>query len=393
VGIAGADWPQFLGPTRNGVSSETGLLQTWGPDGPPVLWEKRVGEGYSSPVVAGERLIIYHRVGNEEMIDCLEPASGKSRWRTAVPTSYADDLGKGDGPRSTPLIASGHVYTLSPAGLLLCLDLEQGKKVWQRELHTDYEVRRSFFGVGTSPLLEGDLLVVNVGGRGGAGIVAFHKDTGKEVWKATDHDASYSSPVAATLDGVRQLVFFTREGLVCLDPVTGAIRLSKRWRSRMEASVNAAAPVVVADQIFLTACYNTGAGLFLVKKDGVEEVWKSDRVLSSHFGTPIYHEGHIYGFDGRQEQGTELRCVEWKTGKVCWSQEGFGCGCLLAADGQLFVLSEKGELVLVECNPKVYREKARGAVLGAPCRAHLALANGRLYGRDNQKLVCWKVKP
>src|SRR5205085_413332 len=211
---SGADWPQFLGPTRNGTSPETGLLQTWPEKGPPAVWEREVGEG--------------------------------------------------NGPRSTPLVAGGKVYTLGADGLLQCLTLEDGKKVWRRELHKDYEVRKGFFGVATSPLVEGNLLVVNVGGRGGAGIVAFDKDGGKEVWKSTDHDASYSSPVAATIDGVRHLLFFTREGVVSLDPASGAARFSKRWRARIDASVNAATPVVVGDHVFVTASYRTGALLLRV---------------------------------------------------------------------------------------------------------------------------------
>lgn len=389
---AGADWPQFLGPTRNGTSPETGLLKTWPAKGPPVVWEREIGEGYSGPVVAGGRLVLFHRVGDEEVVECLDAATGKPHWKAATPTEYADSFGKGNGPRSTPLLAGGKVYTLGADGLLQCLSLADGKKVWRRELHKDYEVRKGFFGVATSPLVEGNLLVVNVGGRGGAGIVAFDKDSGKEVWKATDHDASYASPVAATIDGVRHLLFFTREGVVSLDPATGAVRFSKRWRARIDASVNAATPIVVGDHVFVTASYRTGALLLRVKKDGAEEVWKGDDVLSSHFTTPVYHAGHLYGFDGRQETGTNLRCVDFKTGKVAWTKEGFPCGPMIVADGNLIILGEDGELVLVEATSAEYREKARAKVLGRPCRAQLALSDGRLYGHDGRKLVCWKLK-
>ncbi len=149
-------------------------------------------------------------------------------------------------------------------------------------------------------------MLVNVGGKD-AGIVAFDKDTGKEVWKATGDGASYSSPVAATIDGVRHVIFFTRQGIVSVDPATGAVRFSKRWRSRMNASVNAATPVVVDDQLFFTSCYDTGAILVRAARDGIEEVWSNDRSLSCHFGTPVYHDGCLYGFHGRQETGTELR--------------------------------------------------------------------------------------
>jgi outer membrane protein assembly factor BamB len=386
-----ADWPHFLGPQRNSTSTEAGLLQTWDAKGPPLVWQKEVGEGYSAPVVAGGRLILFHRIGDEEIVECLDAANGKEIWKHHESTNYSDPLGKGDGPRSTPLIAGERVYTLSPGGRLLCLEMAGGKKVWQRELLHDYNVPRSYFGVGTSPILEGGRLLVNVGGRD-AGIVAFDKDSGKEVWKATQDGASYSSPIAADLDGVRHVVFLTRQGIVSLDPANGNVRFQKRWRSRMDASVNAATPVVVGDGLFFTACYETGAILVRAKKDGLEELWNNDRSLSCHFGTPVYHEGFLYGFDGRQESGTEFRCIEAKTAQVQWRKEGFGCGSMILAEGNLIVLSENGELVLVECKSDKYREKARAAVLTGACRAHMALANGRLYARDNRKLACWNLK-
>lgn len=386
-----ADWPQFLGPTRNGISTETGLLPSWPHNGPPVVWEKEVGEGYSGPVIAGGRLILFHRVGEKDVVDCLDAATGKERWKFAYPTMYRDRYGKGDGPRSTPLIAGNHVYTLGAEGQLHSLELDTGKKVWSRSLESEYNPPPSFFGVATSPLLEGDLLLVNVGGRG-AGIVAFDKDTGKEVWKATDQAASYSSPVAATIDGTRHVFFFTRDGLVGLDPATGKVRFSKRWRSRIDASVNAAVPLVVDGNLFLSASYGTGAVLLHVNKNDVEEVWKGDKVLSNHYNTSIVHAGFLYGFDGRQEEGARLRCVELKTGKVRWTREEFGCGSMILADGNLIVLTEDADLVLVEATPEAYREKARASVLSRPCRAEIALAGGKLYGRDNKKLVCWELK-
>jgi len=391
MAVSAADWPQFLGPTRNGVSSETGLAVTWPKDGPPVVWQKPVGEGYSGPVVAGERLILFHRMDANDVVDCLDAATGKELWKFGYATEYQDDFRKGDGPRSTPVIAGNQVYTLGADGHLHCLQLDTGKKLWERSLLTDYQAPKGFFGVSTSPLVEGELLLINVGAKG-AGIVALERATGKEVWKATDHEASYSSPVAATIQGVRHVFFFTREGLVDVDPKTGEVRTNKRWRSRMNASVNAAAPLVVDDQVFLSASYGTGAVLLHVGKDRVEEVWKSDEVLSNHYATSIVSGGFLYGFDGRQEEGARFRCVEWKSGKVRWTQEGFGCGSLVLADGHLLVLTEAGDLVSVEATPEAYREKARAKVLSSPCRAQLALANSKLYGRDNRKLVCWNLK-
>jgi outer membrane protein assembly factor BamB len=385
-------WPQFLGPTRNGVSSETGLLQTWGDKGPPELWHKEIGEGFSGPVVAGERVILFHRVDKEEVVDCFDAVKGEPKWKYAYPTTYRDALGKGDGPRATPLVAGDKLYTLGAQGMLLCLDLDKGTKVWSRQLLKDYTVKPSYFGVGTTPLVEGDLLLVNVGGGKGAGIVAFNKANGAEVWKATDDDASYSSPVAATIDGVRHVLFFTRKGVVSIDPANGAVRFSKQWRARIDASVNAATPIIVGDQLFVSASYGTGALLARIKKDKLEEVWSNDETMSCHYDTPVYHDGYLYGFDGREESGAVLRCVELKTAKMKWEKKGFGTGSMIVADGNLILMSENGELVLLGATPEKYDEKSKAAVLTGPVRAYMALANGRLYARDNKKLVCWNLK-
>jgi outer membrane protein assembly factor BamB len=386
-----ADWPQFLGPARNGISPETGLLSAWPKAGPPQLWEKSIGEGFSGPVVVGERLILFHRVGDNDVVVCLDPANGKEQWQFAYPTQFRDDFGKGDGPRSTPVIAGDHVYTLGAEGQLHCLELKTGKKIWDRSLQTEYSAPKGFFGVATSPLVEGNLLLVNVGGKE-AGIVAFDKDTGREVWKATKDAASYSSPVAATLDGARTVIFFTREGIVLLDPQNGRVRYSKRWRSRMNASVNAATPLVADDSVFISSSYNTGAILLRVRTQGVEEIWHNDESMSNHYNTCIHHAGHLYGFDGRQEEGARFRCVELKTGKVRWTVDGFGCGSMVLAEGKLIILTENGDLALAEATPESYKEKARSRVLTKPCRSEIALANGRLFARDGKKLVCWNLK-
>ena len=385
------DWPQFLGPQRNAISSEQGLLDVFPNAGPRVLWQKEVGSGFSGPVIAGEFLILFHRVGDKEVIACLEPATGKERWQFSYPTQYPLDIARDDGPRSTPLITDHRVYTLGAEGRFLCLELETGKKIWERLLLNDYRVPESYFGVGTSPLLIGDRLLVNVGGKE-AGIVAFAKDTGQELWKATDHEASYSSPVAATLAGHHRAVFFTREGVVLLDPKTGEVQYSKHWRARIHASVNAATPVVVNDDIFISACYSTGALLLHAAGASIEEVWKSNDVMSNHYNTCIHDKGFLYGFDGRQEEGPHLRCVELRTGKVRWTCERAGCGSMILGDRKLIILGENGDLVLAEVNPDAYKEKARASVLTGPCRSPVALANGLFYGRDGKRLVCWTLK-
>jgi outer membrane protein assembly factor BamB len=363
----------------------------WPVSGPPVLWTKEVGSGFSGPVVAGGSLILFHRLGDQEVVERLEATTGKERWKTSYPTAYVDDYGKGNGPRATPLVAEGRIYTLGAEGSLHCLDLDSGKVLWKHSLLEEYQAPKNFFGVGTSPLLERDLLLINVGGPG-AGIVAFARDTGKQVWKATEELASYSSPVAATIHGTRHVFFLTREGLVSVDPASGKVHFSKRWRARSFASVNAATPVVVDDHLFLSASYSTGAAWLRVKDDDCTEEWKGDNILSNHYDTSIYDKGLLYGLDGRQETGVRLRCVEAATGKVRWSRDRFGCTSLILAEGNLIGLTEDGDLVLVEATPEANREKARAQVLGKGCRAPLALANGLLYGRDEKKLACWNLK-
>ncbi|HMF11949.1 MAG TPA: PQQ-binding-like beta-propeller repeat protein [Gemmataceae bacterium] len=389
-GIA-EDWPQFLGPTRNGVSTETPLAASWSKTGPRVVWQRAVGEGWSGPVVAGGRLVLFHRKGDDEVVECLDAANGKEHWKFEYPTNYVDDFNFDPGPRATPLIAGKHVYTLGAEGKMHCLELATGKKVWDRALADDYQAAKGFFGVATSPVLDNGFLLVNIGGKN-AGIVALNAETGKEVWKATTDAASYSSPVVATIDGVRHALFFTREGIVSLDPATGDVRFRKRWRSRNNASVNAATPVVAGNEVFFSASYETGAILLRAKKDGFDEIWTNDESLSCHYGTPIAQHGYLYGFHGRQERKASLNCVEWKTGKVQWTQERFGCGSMLLADGRLIILGEDGDLVLVEATPKGYVEQARAPVLGRGCRAQIALADGRLYARDTKKLVCLELK-
>jgi outer membrane protein assembly factor BamB len=389
--LLAADWPQFLGPTRDSRSSEKELRENWSDKAPEVAWSRKVGQGYAGVAVAQGKCVLFHRVGDEDCIEALDATTGKRLWKHASKTEYSDPLGKGDGPRAVPTIAQGRVFALAANGVLTAVSLDNGKKLWAVDLLARYEVPPSYFGVGTAPLVIEDTVLVNVGGEG-AGVVAFDVKTGKERWKATSQPASYASPIYAKLDGVEMALFFTRTGLLSLDPATGKERFSFRWRARIDASVNAATPLVLDGKIFLTASYNTGAVLLEVTKDSVKEVWKSDRVLSCHFNTPVAVGDQLYGVQGRQEEGAKLRCIDWKTGTVRWTQDGFGCGSLIAlADNRLIGLSEGGELILFHAKAEKYDEIARASVLLPGVRAHLALANGYLYGRDREKLVCWKL--
>jgi outer membrane protein assembly factor BamB len=387
-----ADWPQLLGPNRASTSAETGLIASFGAKGPAVAWKREVGDGYASVAVAGGKLVLFHRVGDNETVECLAADTGKPIWKKSYPTSYSDALNKGDGPRSTPTIAGDNVYSFGPDGTLSCWAMKDGEKRWSKNLVKAYDVPGSFFGVGSTPLVEGKRVLVNVGGEK-AGVVAFDTASGKELWKASTDGASYSSPAAASLAGRRQAVFFTRNGLLCVAPDTGKVLASMRWRARINESVNAATPVILpGDHVFLSTSYNTGAILLKFTKEGTETVWKNDTSLTCHFNTPVAVGEQLYGVHGRQEGGAKLRCIDWKTGKVRWTESGFGCGSIIHADGKLWLMSEKGELILAKPNADKFEVLSRAKVLTGPVRAHLALSGGLLYCRDNKQLIAWKVK-
>jgi len=382
------DWPQFLGPRRDGVSLEKGLLDTFPKSGPKIVWQRDVGEGFSGIVVKGDRAIVFHRVENNDVVECVNASTGKEIWKFTYPTDYQDALGKGDGPRSTPVIHGDKVITLGAQGMLHCLTLDAGKPLWSRSFTAEYKTPLGYFGIGTSPVVEQNLVLVNVGGVK-AGIVAFDLDNGKEVWKATNDPGSYSSPVVCTIDGTPLAVFFTRTGAVVLDPKTGDVKHQQRFRARNDASVNAATPLIIDNHALFSASYDTGALLLKLRKNGADEVWTDENVMSNHYNTSIYADGFLYGFDGRQEAKPSFRCVNLKTKKVAWEKESFGNGTMILAEGRLIVLTERGELHLVQATPTAFRELAKTQLFtSGPCRAQIALANGKLYARDQKKLVC-----
>jgi outer membrane protein assembly factor BamB len=201
--LPSAEWPQFLGPARNGFYGGLDVAETWASNGPPVIWQKAVGHGFSAPVVADHKLILFHRLDDKETVECLDARIGSPIWSFAYPTRYQDEFGFDDGPRATPTIAGGRVYTFGAEGMLHCLDFESGKALWSVDVKADFQAPNGFFGMACSPLVEGDGVLLNIGGAKGADMVAFHRTTGKLLWKASDDEASYASPAAATIGGQR----------------------------------------------------------------------------------------------------------------------------------------------------------------------------------------------
>jgi outer membrane protein assembly factor BamB len=385
------DWPQFLGPTRNGVYAGTNLNARWPKEGPPVVWEMKVGEGFAAPVIADGRLVVFHRLGNKERLDCVEARTGKAVWNFEYVTEYADDFSRGDGPRATPAIAQGRVFAFGPAGILTCVNFTNGAKLWSVDTRKEFGASKGFFGMACSPLVEGGAVLMNIGGKR-AGIVAFEAGSGKMLWKAGNDEASYSSPVAATINGKRYALFMTRKFFAALDPATGKIYFESPWQPAIQASVSAATPLVIGDLVFISASYGAGAAVLRFKESGPEKVWSADDILSNHYATSVHHEGLLYGFDGRQEQGCNLRCVELKTGKVRWSQARFGAGTVTLAGKELLVLTEKGELIYAPARADEFKPIARAQILPYGVRAYPAIADGLFYARSGEKLVCLDLK-
>jgi len=400
MSVSAHDWPQFLGPERNGVYSGPPLASSWPAGGPRKVWRKPVGEGFAGPVVAGDRLVLFHRVGNEEVVEALDARTGNPRWRYAYPTSYRDDFGFDEGPRAVPVIAQGRVYTFGAEGQLHAIDLATGQRIWSVDTARRFQVRKGFFGAAGSPLVEDGRVIANIGGVDGgkdAGVVAFKADTGAILWTATNHQASYSSPVGASFSGKRAAVLLTRQGLLGLDPVSGAVLFQRTWRSRSASSVNAASPVVVGDRIFISASYETGAALLRVQGNTLAEIWSQDEAMSNHYATSVVHNGVLYGFHGRQEFSPSLRAVALDTGVVRWSIDRFKAGTVTLAGDKLLILRETGELMLAPAVPDAFRPMAQAQILPATVRALPALADGFLYARNsdtrNNELACLDLRP
>lgn len=385
IGVGAQDWPQLLGPGRD--LTYTGPGRKPG----PLVWKKGVGAGFSGPVVAQGKLIVFHRQGAKEVVEAWDAASGSKVWTYSYPTSYRDDFGFDEGPRAAPLVEGGRVYTYGAEGQLHAVNLADGKKVWSEDTMSKFSVRKSFFGVAPSPVIDGNLLMVNVGGKG-AGVVAFDKNTGKVIWTVTDDEASYSSPIVATLGGWKRALFLTRAGLLDIDPASGKVRHQMPWRSRSMASVNAATPIAAGDVLFLSASYGTGAVALEVKGSNYRKLWSNDDSLSSHYSTAVHAGGYLYGFHGRQEEGQELRCVYLKTGKVQWSVEGMRAGTVALAGDTLLVLRENGELIVGKANPKAFQASSKHALLNGTVRSYPAYAGGRMYLRNEDTLACYRLE-
>jgi outer membrane protein assembly factor BamB len=413
------DWPRFLGPSHNATSSETKLLKTL-PGKLPVVWEAKKGSGYCAPAIVGERLVLFHRVGDEEVVECLQAETGLRFWKVAYASGYQDRYGYCDGPRSSPVIDEGRVYTIGAEGVLHCLDLKGGHVYWKRKLLEEFKVPQNFFGVGSTPLVDGNLLSVNVGAPGGPCVAGFDKKSGKMVWGAgNDWGPSYASPIPAVIQGKKRVLVFAggesrppTGGLMSIDPAEGKVDFEFPWRSRTRESVNGASPLAIGNRVFISECYGTGSALVEVKEDfSPKEVW-TNAAFGIHFMMPIFKDGFVYGIHGHGPLDCPLVCVDMKDGKEKWRTEpewgeivqtaggprkiklSFARASLTQVDGRTLVLTEHGHLLWIDLNPAGYKELSRTWLfLAGETWTPPAISRGLLYVCQNSPDMVSKVEP
>jgi outer membrane protein assembly factor BamB len=401
--VSAGDWPQILGPLRNGVAAnDERLADRWPAAGPRTVWRRPVGAGSAGVAVVGDRVFLFHRVDGREVLESLDAATGATQWNDGHPTTFVPQVGGGDGPLCVPVVHQGRVVVFGAQGVLVGVDATTGRRLWSRDTHRDFGAPEGYFGAGSTPLVSGDRVVVNVGGaKRDAGIAAFALATGETLWAATSEPASYSAPIAVRVENADQVLMVTRYACLLVDPATGDVR----WRfpfGQRGPTVNAASPVVFGDgHLLVTASYGIGTiyAAFDAAAAAATPVWQGADSLATQYATPIEVDGHLYAIDGRDDvPPADFKCIDRRTGRVVWSEPGFGYGTLLLADGKLLVAKTDGELVLVRPDPRGIEVLARSRPFaatpgGGALRALPAIAAGRLYVRDDRTLVCLDLSP
>lgn len=381
------DWPEYRGPHRDGKSPETNVVDSFGETGPKQLWSTSGGEGYSGLSVVDGRLFTLVSRNKEEVALALDAATGKELWSYRLDDAFRNSFG--NGPRSTPTVDGDTVYVLGARAKLAALDAETGEAKWTQDLQKSFGARVPTWGVSTSPLVLGDLLLLDVGGRDGASVAALNKRTGIVKWTAGTDIAGYSAPLPITVNGVDQVIFFTGTQVQSVDPEDGEVLWTRRWRTSYD--VNAATPIFIPpNRLFVSSGYDTGAGLYEITagdgKASAEEIWTT-RGMKNQFSSSIYHDGYIYGFDN-----SILKCIDPKTGEDVWRARGYGHGSMTYADGKLIVLSDKGKLGLVEATPEEFRELDSTQIFNGKTWTVPTLVDGTLYVRDENRILALDVQ-
>lgn len=389
-----SNWPQFLGPNRNGQSSETALLQEWPSTGPRELWRVGGGIGMSGLAIDGTQLVTLVQRGGKQWTVALDTRTGKQQWQTAVADAYQNQMG--DGPRATPALSDSSAFVFTGEGILAALDRRNGTLRWSVDTLTTLKGDPAEYGMASSPLIVGDQVIVTVG-CSNATVAAFAVDSGKLAWSAGRGPAGYSSPALLHLGGRKQIVVFAGSAAMGLMPGSG--RQLWKYPYATDFDCNIAAPTAIDGKLFLSAGENHGCVLleFKAQSDRLvpAEVWSSQgrrSVLRNEWQTSVFLDGYLYGMDNVGGAGpiTHLTCIDAATGKRAWQEPRFGKGNLIAADGKLFMTTIKGELVIARATSQEYQELGRKQLLGSTRQAP-ALAGGRLYLRDSREIVCLDV--
>ncbi len=414
AGRLGVDWDRFLGPTLDSKSSETGIRLDWTQDRLPVVWQRGVGEGYSAPTVSGGSVFFFERHGDLARLSAFEMGSGVEIWRSEYTTQYEDMYGYSGGPRASPIVDDGRVFAFGVEGRLRAHDVNSGEVLWDVDTAERFHVVQNFFGVGSTPIVDGELLIAMVGGSppdsppihservegAGSGIVAFDKKTGEVRYSISNELASYSSPVVHQIGDRRWGFAFMRGGLVGFEPSTGRVEFEFAWRARKLESVNAATPILVGDAVLITESYGPGAALIRPLPGSYEVVRTDDpssriKSLASHWSTPIHIGDSVYGSSGESSGNSDLRCIDPKTGDVLWSEK-LPRSTLMYVDRHLVVLTERGRMILIEAIPEQYApvtEIDLGDRLGYPSWNAPVLSHGLLLVRGAKKLIVLELIP
>ena len=380
-----ADWPQWRGPNRDGISKETGLLKQWPAEGPPLVWKASgAGGGYSSFSVANGKLYTMGLRGEREYVVAFDVATGKEVWATPHGSAFRND--RGDGPRGTPTIDGDRVYALGGSGDLTVLDARTGKIVWTKNVLREFGGSNITWGISESPLVLGDKVLVNAGGPG-ASIVALNKANGALIWKSQSDKAGYSSAIPVEVNGTTQVVFFTAERAVGLDAKDG--RLLWEYGRPANNVANVATPIVRANRVFISSDYGTGGGVVEIKPDNkAQEIWFT-KDMRNHHSSSVLIGDYLYGFSS-----AILTAIRFDTGEIAWRDRSVGKGSLVYADGNLYCFSENGVVGLVEATPTGYKEKGRFRLAqgNLPTWTHPVVVGGRLYLRDQDTIYAYDVR-
>ncbi len=379
-----ADWPQWRGPNRDGISPETGLLDSWPKGGPPLLWKVQgLGEGYAGAAISGGHLFIQGQQGDEEFVLAFDSNTGKQLWRAQTGRQFRES--RGFGPRGTPSIDGDRLYTLAADGMLVCLETATGKRIWGFNIVDHFHGQVLHWGISESPLVDGDRVIVTPGGSGAA-VVALDKMNGKVLWTSQNDQAGYSSPVAYDAGGSRKVVVFTGEAAIGLDFNSG--RLLWRYERVANRTADIATPIVHDGQVFLSSDYGTGCALLKVAAGDASEVY-FNRDMRNHYSTSVLVGDYLYGFSS-----SILTAMKFQTGDVAWRDRSVGKGSLIYADRHLYCLGEGGVVGLVEASPEGYREKSRFEIPKGefPTWSPPVIADGKLYLREQDNLYCYNIK-